>query len=195
VKRNLRLIFVISGPSGSGKTTLLKRLIQQSALKNKLFKSISVTTRPKRSGEKAGRDYFFIPEKEFKAKRKAKNYLEWTRYLGYYYATPKNFIEQWQAKDKHIVLCLDLRGTLKLKKLYPENTVTIFIRPPSLGALRQRIEKRSGKTHKAEIKARLKLAKKELLVSTRYDYCLENKELTQVVKELKKIILKKIGAD
>ena len=182
------LIFVISGPSGSGKTTLLRNLIQSKILKHKLVKSTSFTTRPKRSGEKKGKDYFFISDNEFRQKRKAKKILEWTRYLGYYYATPKDFVERQVQKGKHVLLCLDLKGVFQIKRLYPKNTVTIFVMPPSLGTLQERIKKRCSKTKKEEIRQRLQLARRELRACRRYDYCVLNKDLNQAVRELKDII-------
>lgn len=186
------LIFVISGPSGSGKTTLLKNLLKDRQLKKKLTKSVSFTTRPKRSGEREKRDYFFITEPQFKQELKAKKILEWTRYLGYYYATPRDFVEKQLKKDKHIILCLDLKGASRVKRLYPGNTVLIFIIPPSLGTLRERIGRRCNKTKKEEIRKRLKLAKAELRACRRYDYCLVNKNLQQAVKELGGLMLTEI---
>ncbi len=191
--KNRRLIFVISGPSGSGKTTLLKKLLKNKELKKRLVQSVSFTTRPKRQRERHKRDYFFITKAEFKRQRQAKKILEWTRYLGYHYATPKDFVDGQLKRGKHIILCLDLKGTLKIKRLYPKNTVAIFIMPPSLEALRHRIEGRCNKTHKEEIKQRLKLAQEELSASRNYDYCLVNKNLTSAVKELQDIILREIG--
>jgi len=187
------LIFVVSGPSGSGKTTLLKKLLKDYRLKKGLTKSISFTTRPKRSGEKDKKDYFFITQARFKHELKAKNILEWTRYSGYYYATPKDFVERQLKKGKHVSLCLDLQGAFKIRELYPKNTVLIFIIPPSLATLRERIGGRCNKTKKEEIRERLKLAKRELLASSRYDYCLVNKNLQQAVKELRQILLREIG--
>lgn len=189
VRRKSGLIFIISGPSGSGKTTLLKSLLEAKPLKNKLVKSISFTTRPKRWDEKNGKDYFFISEREFQQKRKDKKFLEWTRYLGYYYATPKDFIERYLGKGRHIVLCLDLKGALKIKRLYPNNTVTIFVMSPSLEALRERIKKRSKKIKSTEIRQRISLAKKELAAACRYDYRMVNKDLRGAVGELKEIII------
>jgi len=191
VKPKQGLIFVISGPSGSGKTTILKRLLKIKVLKNRLVKSISFTTRPKRLGEREGKDYCFISEGEFRRKRRTKKLLEWTRYLGYYYATPKDFLVRQLAKDKHSILCLDRKGTLKIKRLYPKNTVTIFVMPPSLGALRERIEQRSRKTQKQEISRRINLAKKELQASRWYNYYVLNRDLRLAVRELKSIILSK----
>lgn len=191
--RKSGLIFIISGPSGSGKTTLLKNLIKTAQLKQRLVKSISFTTRPKRVGEKNGKDYFFISERQFKQKLKAKKILEWTRYIGYYYATPRDFIEAKLKQDRHIILCLDLKGTLTIKRLYPKNTVTIFVIPPSLGALKERIKRRGDKTKKEEIAKRLELAHQEMQAHPKYDYCVINKDLTKTVSELKNIILNKIN--
>lgn len=184
---------MISGPSGSGKTTLARRLLNLKDLKPKLVKSVSFTTRPKRSEEKGGRDYFFLSQKQFQEKLKAKKILEWTKYLGYYYATPRDFIEQELKKGKYPVLCLDLKGALKVRRLYPKNTVTIFILPPSLASLRQRVRQRCSKTRSEEIARRMRLAKRELSKAALYDYCVANKFLGLAVKELKKIILSKVN--
>lgn len=187
------LIFVVSGPSGSGKTTLLKKLRTDRQLDKRLAKSISFTTRPKRSSEKDKKDYFFITQARFEQALKAKKILEWTRYLGYYYATPRDFVEKQLKQGKHVILCLDLKGAFKIKRVYPKNTVLIFIIPPSLETLQERIGTRCNKTKKEEIKERLKLAKTELLASCRYDYCLVNKRLQRATEELREIILRETG--
>jgi len=187
------LIFIISGPSGSGKTTLLKHLLQDKELKSRLTKSISFTTRPRRSREDNRKEYFFITDAQFRQARKQEKILEWTKYLGYYYATPKDFVEKQLNKGKHIVLCLDLKGALKIKRLYADKAVTIFILPPSLEALRHRIGSRCNRTKKEEIANRLKLAQIELRACCKYDYCLVNKHLVEAVKELKGIVVKLLG--
>lgn len=192
MKRNKGLIFVVSGPSGSGKTTLVKKLIHHRRLKDRLVRSISCTTRPKRSQEKNGRDYFFITKKQFQEKLRQKKILEWTKYLDYYYATPRDFLERQLEKRKHLILCLDLRGALKVKRLYPKNTTLIFILPPSLAELTKRIRRRCQHTPDEEIKKRLKLARIEMTSQDQFDYCLVNKNLTQAVKDLKDIIVQKI---
>ncbi len=186
-------IFVISGPSGSGKTTLTERIIKSAALKNKIKKSISFTTRPKRSNERENKEYFFITEEQFKQYLRAKKILEWTKYLGYYYGTPRDLIDEWLRKRVNIVLCVDLKGVLRLARLYPENIVKIFIMPPSLEELRTRIEKRSSEINKIEIHSRVKLAEKEVLSAEKFDYCLVNKNLDKTVKQLKEIILREIN--
>jgi guanylate kinase len=187
------IIFVISGPSGSGKTTILNRLLAIKELKSGLIKSISYTTRPKRSKEKHGKDYFFISEEQFKDNLKAKKILEWTKYLGYYYATPKEFVEGKLAAGKHVVLCLDLKGATRIKRLYPKNTVTIFVKPPSLELLYNRIEGRCHRTKKTEIHKRLALARQEVLEAHRFDYSFVNDDLRQVVREIKEVIICKVA--
>ncbi len=187
-------IFIISGPSGSGKTTLLQRLFKNKKLKNSVVKSISFTTRPRRSGERKNKDYFFISEKEFKQKRSAKKIIEWTKYLSYYYGTPKEFVEQQLEKEKNIALCLDKKGALNIKRLYPKLTVTIFIIPPSIEELQKRIEARCNKTKKEEIKNRVRLAQRELSLSRKYDHRIFNKNLNLAAKELQDIVLNEIHA-
>jgi len=187
------IIFIICGPSGSGKTTLARNLLADKSLKGKLNRPISLTTRPKRSGEKDKKDYFFVSEERFNEQKKRKKILEWTKYLGYYYATPRDFIEGRLEKGKNIILCLDLKGASTIKRLYPKNTVIFFVMPPSIDALLHRITNRCNKTREKEIRQRLELARRELRVCRRYDYCIVNKDLEKATEKLRGIILKKIG--
>lgn len=186
-------IFVISGPSGSGKTTLARNLLEDGTLKNKLKKSISFTTRPKRSNEHKNKDYFFISEQQFKKNLRAKKILEWTKYLGYYYGTPKEFIDAQLKSGKNVLLCVDLKGVVRLKRFYPDNTVSIFIKGPSFKELQIRIENRSRDISREEVCKRIKLAKKEVLAARKFDYCLENKNLDKTTNRLKDIILSELG--
>ena len=183
-------IFVISGPSGSGKTTLLTSLIQDKKIAKVLVKSCSITTRPKRSGEKEGKDYFFVTQGEFRRLLKAKKILEWTRYLGYYYGTPKGPLESQFKSGRNLGLCLDLKGARILKKIYPDRTVTVFVLPPSLNVLKERIENRCSSTHKLEVTRRMLLARQELLAASQFDYCILNQNLQVALKELKDIFLR-----
>jgi guanylate kinase len=184
------LIFVISGPSGSGKSTLLVRLVHSKGFKNRMVRSISCTTRPKRSGEINNKDYFFISQRQFIEKRKAKKILEWTKYLGYYYATPRDFLDTQIEKGLDVVMCLDVKGSLRVKRLYPKNTVTIFVLPPSLSVLKSRLRNRCNKTKKEEIIKRLELANSELEAAKKFDYCIVNSKLDEAIKRLKTIALK-----
>jgi guanylate kinase len=187
-------IFVISGPSGSGKTTLLTSLIQDKKIGRLLVKSCSVTTRTKRSQEREGKEYFFVKPTEFSRRLKEKKILEWTKYLGYYYGTLKEPLEKQLNRGKHVGLCLDLKGARILKKIYPKNTVTIFVLPPSLSVLKERIQNRSRYTHPQEVAQRLLLARRELQAAGRFDYCILNQNLTVALKELKSIFLRAINA-
>jgi len=193
VRQNKAQVFVISGPSGSGKTTLLSSVLKEKALQKKFARSVSITTRPRRSKEQNGIDYFFISEAEFKRSLRAKKILEWTRYLSYYYGTPKEFVDKQLKTGKNILLCLDFRGASRIKKLYGNNCTTIFILPPSLTELTTRIRKRCHLTKTEEIERRLQLAKEEISTASKYDYCLLNDNLRTVVEELKAIITKKIN--
>lgn len=192
-KNKTEKIFIICGPSGSGKTTLLSSLIQDRKIAKLLAKSCSITTRPKRSGEKEGKDYFFVTEARFQQLLKAKKILEWTKYLGYYYGTPKGPLESQLKAGRSLGLCLDLRGARILKKLYPKNTVTVFVLPPSLDVLKSRIESRCSKTDKKEVAQRIRLARKELLAAARFDYCILNQNLQIAFQELKDIFLQEVN--
>ena len=185
-------IFVISGPSGSGKTTLLSNLIKDRKISKLLVKSRSFTTRPRRPQEREARDYFFVSRDEFKHLLKAKKILEWTRYLGYYYGTPKQFVDIQLKKGRHLGFCLDLKGAAILKRIYPKNTVTVFVLPPSLKTLKTRIEGRCNSTDKKEVAQRLRLARGELLAAPGFDYCILNNNLRAAIGELKEVILARI---
>jgi guanylate kinase len=181
-------IFVLSGPSGSGKTTLAGMLLKEPALRGLLCRSISFTTRRRRTGERDKRDYFFISEAEFKRKRKAKKILEWTSYLGYYYGTDKGFVEDRLRRFRGIVLCLDVVGALRLKRMYPRRAVIVFVQPPSLKELYRRIRARSRSTTEEEISRRLAVAKKEIRSARLYDYRLVNRDLSKAIKRLTRIV-------
>jgi len=187
-------IFIICGPSGTGKTTLLAGLIKDKKIGKLLVKSCSITTRPRRTGEREGAEYFFVNLREFKRLLKAKKILEWTRYLGYYYGTPKGPLENQRKSGKNIGLCLDLKGARTLKKFYTNNAVTIFILPPSLDVLKSRIENRCRQTNKKEIARRIRLARREILLASQFDYCVLNQKLSVALGELKNIFLHEIDA-
>jgi len=192
---NKKLIFVISGPSGSGKTTLINALLSDAQIKKGFTRAISFTTRPKRQGEINGRDYFFISKKEFEKKLKEKKILEWTKFLDYYYGTPLSYFQRLLKRKKHILMCLDERGALKIKETFPQKTVTIFILPPTVGVLQQRIKKREKRCDRRQLKERIALAKQQLKLAKAYDYRLVNRDFGYSVEQLKKIILKEIEKD
>ncbi len=186
-------MIIISGPSGSGKTTLAEKIIEEKGLKNRLKKSISFTTRLTRSGERDGKDYFFISAEEFRKLRGEKKILEWTKYLGYYYGTPKEFIDKELALGNNIVLCVDLKGVTNLRKFFSGGSISVFIMPPSLEVLKQRIQNRCSKIKDEEVIKRLRLAKKEMRQADQFDFCLKNDDLQESIKQLKDFILKEVS--
>jgi len=189
------LIFVISGPSGSGKTTLAKKLLEDKSLKRSLSRLVSFTTRPKRPGERGRHDYFFVTKEQFLKQRKAKKFLEWTQYLGYYYATAKESIQAKLNQGKSVVLCVDQRGAFRIKKLFSQSARLIFILPPDFDTLRKRINLRANGTKTKSTKEnarRLALAKEEMRHKHKYDYCIINEDLGKALKELKAIVTKGI---
>lgn len=182
------MLFVISGPSGSGKTTLALSLLAAPEFQGRLVRSVSFTTRPRRTGEKNKRDYFFLTPAEFRTLRKNKKILEWTRYLGYYYGTAKDFVEAQMAKAEAVILCLDIKGARSIKRAYPRHAVTVFIKPPSLAELSRRIQSRCRSTGAEEVRKRVQAASKELLAAKAYDYVVVNKDLNKAVARLHAIV-------
>ncbi|MDD5347010.1 MAG: guanylate kinase [Candidatus Omnitrophica bacterium] len=180
-------IFVLSGPSGSGKTTLARAVLADKSLGRSLVRSISFTTRPRRRGEREGKDYFFLTSDEFRRNLRGQKILEWTRYLGYYYGTARDFVDRTLQRSKGLILCLDLKGAQRIKSLYPKDSVTVFVMPPSLEELFRRIQGRRRETG-AEIRKRIAVAKREIAACGSYDYCLVNSDLRRAITRLKTII-------
>jgi len=133
-------LFVFSAPSGSGKTTIVKEVLN--SFPNFVF-SISATTRKKRPNEKDGVDYFFITEKEFLERIEKNEFVEWEKFYDYYYGTLKSQIDDNIKNGRHTVFEVDVKGAISIKKYYPE-AVLIFIAPPSIEELKQRLIKRNN---------------------------------------------------
>ncbi len=177
------LLIVISAPSGCGKTTLCHRLLKSQP---NLVRSVSMTTRLPRSGEKKGKDYFFVSKKQFFSLRGKKAFLEWAKVFGQYYGTPAGFVKQALGQGKDVLLSIDIQGALKIKGKYPQG-VYIFILPPSLKILEERLRKRALDSAQ-EINKRFKLARHEIAHHEFYDYTLVNDNLNLAVKAIKSII-------
>jgi len=178
-------VFIVSAPSGCGKTTLCKKLLKD---KCKLHQSVSITTRPPRRGERNGSDYFFVSAEEFIRMIDAKELLEYEENFGYLYGTPKKAVEDLLKKGKNVLLSIDVKGAMNVRKNYPQDSVLIFIMPPSMDELKKRLESREADTTKA-ILNRLKVAKQEVACRDRYDYVVVNDRLGAAYKKLKEIIL------
>ena len=178
-------LFVVSAPSGSGKTTLCNKLLRGGL---SLERSISMTTRPPRRGEKDEVDYHFVTEKYFRDTVKKNGFLEYEENFGHLYGTPKKFIDDNFKKGKSVLLSIDVKGAMKVKRKYPEESVLIFILPPSLNALEERLRSRKSED-KSAISTRLKLARREMSYKKRYDYTVVNDQLDAAYKKLKSIVV------
>lgn len=178
------ILFIISAPSGCGKTTLCKGLLKMGL---GLGSSISATTRPEREGEISGRDYHFVSSGEFKRLVNADRFLEWTKTFGWYYGTPRKPVLDYLKKGKDVLLSIDVKGAVRVKRMH-EACVLIFILPPSLKALQERIEKRKS-DDKKEIEKRMKIVRRELSYVGRYDYSVVNDSVNIALAKLKAIVV------
>jgi len=178
------ILFIISAPSGSGKTTLCARLVE---LVDSLYRSISMTTRAPRSGEKDGVDYIFIEKQEFIKRQKKNEFLEWAKVFGEYYGTPKKHITHMLKRGSDVLLSIDVQGAMKIKRLKLD-AVYIFILPPSIAMLKERLINRSTDSKKA-IRERLNVSRKEISCSQKYDYVVVNNRLEPALDNLRAIIV------
>lgn len=178
------ILFVLSAPSGTGKSTLARELRKRMP---EIYYSVSLTTRPPRQGEKHGEDYFFITEKEFQMKRDANELIEYASVHGYWYGTPRLFIENNLKTGRTILLNIDVQGGRQIKKIYPDS-VLIFIAPPSLSELESRLRGRRQDDEVA-IRKRLNAAQSELEAVRDYDYLVLNEEIHRAVDQLRCIVL------
>lgn len=182
------IVYIISAPSGSGKTTLTNRLL---SLVPGLEFSISYTTRKPRGSEQNGREYFFVSREEFEKMIARGEFLEHANVFGDYYGTARRFLEDAQAKNKDLVLDIDVQGAGQVKQNMPE-AVSIFILPPSRDVLERRLKSRSQAEHvtSAEIiTRRLAEAAREIEKYPKYDYILVNDQLEESIDQLKAIVL------
>ncbi len=176
-------IIVVSGPSGVGKTTLVETILEHSS---SIVRSVSATTRLPRSGETDGVDYHFLPKSEFERLIEQNGLVEWTKYGENYYGTLKSTLESTIKAGKDIMLIIDVDGAIQLKKL-GLSCLLIFILPPSVQILRQRLEERKTETE-SELNQRLERAKAEFDLVAYYDYCVVNDQIPLAIQQLIKII-------
>jgi guanylate kinase len=186
-------ILILSGPSGSGKTTLHKALLESKQLKGKLVKSISATTRPKRQGEREGRDYLFLTEETFARRIRRGYFLEWEKVFDNYYGTPKIQVMNLLKKGKHVLMCIDVKGAVHINEQFPD-AVKVFIKPPSMQELRKRLEHRASETDET-LARRLKVAQEELSKAKDYDHIIINGSLEKAKNDLQELVAKVLGID
>lgn len=180
-------VWIVSGPSGSGKTTLCEAVLKDKAFKNRLLKSVSVTTRALRPGEKEGRDYCHVSEKKFLSLIRCKALFEYEKIFGFYYGTPKRIIEDARAAEKDVLLCVDVKGAQTIRKFFGKKAISIFITTPHLKILKERLKKRSTEDKK-EIEKRLKRVKIELSYKKKYDHVVVNDRFDKALKKLKSLL-------
>lgn len=187
---NKAKLFVFSAPSGSGKTTIVRDILKQYP---EFVFSVSATTRKRRNVEKEGIDYFFISEEEFKKKIDDCEFVEWEKFYDYYYGTLKKIVDDNIAKGLVTVFEVDVKGAISIKKVYPFATL-IFIAPPSIEELKERLIKRNTESDE-DLKKRIERAEMELGFKDQFDYVVNNINLDQAKKEAREIIEKEINKE
>ncbi len=183
LNQNLGHLFIISAPSGAGKTTLSRAIRDRF---DDILYSVSYTTRGSRSGEQNGIDYYFISKGDFKKRIENNKWAEWAEVHGNFYGTSAEFLDKGLTSGHDILLEIDVQGTNQILKRYPES-VTIFIMPPSLDTLRNRLESRGTDSTEA-IERRLKDAERELARKDFYQHIIVNDQLSATIEELVLII-------
>ena len=186
-------LFVFSAPSGSGKTTIVRHLLNQE--KFNLEFSISATSREPRGFEKDGVDYYFINLKEFKNHIKADDFLEWEEvYRDNFYGTLKSEVERIWALKKHVIFDIDVVGGLRIKKKYPEETLSVFVKPPSVDELKIRLKKRKTESEE-KINMRIAKASVELATAPQFDKIIKNYDLDVALKEAEELMSDFLGLE
>jgi len=177
-------LFIVSAPSGAGKTTLCKQLVE--TLPNLGF-SVSFTTRRPRAGEVNDRDYTFISRQDFRSMADQGAFIEWAEVHGEFYGTSKKRVEALLAEGNDVILDIDTQGAMQIKRRFHDG-ISIFVLPPSLQILRERLETRMTDSEQ-EIDRRFKRAADEIKTYREYDYVIMNNNLDDAVRKFKAIII------
>ena len=178
-------IIAVSAPSGGGKTTIVKQILKKFP---EIVFSVSATTRPKRESEKNGVEYYFITEAEFKQKINNDEFVEWEKFYDYYYGTFKSVVEENVKYGKSVLLEVDVKGAISLKRIYPEAHL-IYITPPSFEELVKRLRERRTESE-SDMKKRIERAKMELSVKDKFDYFIDNNDLNKAINDTSDLINK-----
>ena len=176
------ILFIISAPSGTGKTTLCKQLATNLP---GLWQSISYTTRKPRPGEEHGRDYYFVEEQTFQEMVARNDFVEWAHVYGHLYGTPWKSLTEKIDQGVDVLLEIDVQGAMQIKKRF-EDSVSIFILPPSMTVLRSRLQIRASDTPE-EIQRRLHKVKEEVWSYREYAYIVRNEDLALSLRDLESI--------
>ena len=175
----------MTAPSGAGKTTIVRHLLKK--IENLSF-SVSATTRPPREGEVDGKDYYFLSEKQFRKKIKKEAFAEWEEvYPGKFYGTLKKEIKRIWKEGKHIVFDIEVKGATNIKKIYGDQALAIFIKPPSIEELLNRLKKRDTESDN-NIQLRIARAKEEMTYQNKFDRVLVNDVLAIALIEAEEMV-------
>ncbi|MAU14874.1 MAG: guanylate kinase [Muricauda sp.] len=186
-------LIIFSAPSGSGKTTIVKHLLDQPEL-NLAF-SISATSRPRRAKEKNGVNYYFMSVSQFKRHIKDGDFLEWEEvYRDNFYGTLKSEVERLWAEGKNVIFDIDVSGGLRIKRKFPEKTLAVFVKPPSVDELKIRLKKRSTESDD-KINMRIAKASVELATAPQFDKIIKNYDLDVALDEAHKLVAEFVGAE
>lgn len=186
-------LFVFSAPSGSGKTTIVRHLLEKEELN--LEFSISCTTREPRGKEQHGKDYYFISWEEFKKHIKAEEFVEWEEvYTNNFYGTLKAEVERIWALGKHVIFDIDVVGGLRIKHKFPEETLAVFVKPPSVDELKRRLKLRSTESED-KINMRIAKASVELATAPQFDKIIKNYDLDTAKEEAYQLVKEFIGKE
>ena len=183
------LLIVISAPSGTGKSTVVRRLL---ARMPRLIHSVSCTTRAPRTGETDGVDYHFVTEKEFEHRIQRGYFLEWAKVHDASYGTPRRPIDDAIARGMGILLDIDVQGGMAIKQAFPD-ALTIFLLPPSLTILEERLKDRAT-DNRETMRVRLENAKGEMAYQNRYDDRVVNDDLDRAVESIERLITSRLGS-
>lgn len=179
-------LFLFAAPSGAGKTTIVRHLLEEF---DELAFSVSATTRPKRPHEEDGKDYYFLTEGRFRALIEEDAFVEWEEvYQGLLYGTLRSEVNRLWKAGKHILFDIDVKGALNIKRKFPKETVAVFIKPPSIAALYDRLNKRKTE-NEASLKKRMDRAAEEMSYEPDFDLVLVNDDLKSALQEAERIIL------
>jgi len=176
------LLIIISGPSGAGKGTVVNNFIKD----ENYALSISVTTRKPRKTEKEGVNYFFKTEEEFKKMVENNEFLEYAKFCENYYGTPISYVKEKLKNGKNVILEIEVQGALQVKNTFPD-AILIFLTPPSIYELKQRISKRATETEES-INMRIKRAAEEFEIIDKYDYIVINETVENAANDINDIV-------